>query len=83
MEAVEIRNECQKAGTWPGSGSGKGGALVRKALVALAVAVAVVGVAGLWHSAPVEATSHSAVRSFSASWVLPGGRLEVTIAVSG
>ena len=30
----------------------------------------------------MDATSHSAVRSFSAPWVLPGGRLEVTIAVS-
>ena len=56
--------------------------MVRKALAALAVAVAVVGVAGLLPSAPVEATSHSAIRSFSAPWVLPGGRLEVTIAVS-
>ena len=56
--------------------------MVRKTLAALAVAVAVVGAAGLLHSAPAEATSHSAVRSFSSSWVLPGGRLEVTIAVS-
>ena len=44
-----------------------------------AVAVAVVGVAGLLHSGPVEATSHSAVRSFSAPWTLPGGALEVTV----
>ena len=56
--------------------------MVRKALAVLAVAVAVVGAAGLWHATPVDATSHSAVRSFSASWVLPGGRLEVMIAVS-
>ena len=56
--------------------------MVRKALAALAVVVAVAGVAGLLPSAPVEATSHSAIRSFSAPWVLPGGRLEVTIAVS-
>ena len=56
--------------------------MVRKALALLAVAVAVVGAAGLLHATPVEATSHSAVRSFSAPWVLPGGRLEVTIAVS-
>ena len=56
--------------------------MVRKALAVLAVAVAVVGAAGLLHATPAEATSHSAVRSFSASWVLPGGRLEVTIAVS-
>ena len=38
---------------------------------------------GLVHPAPVEATSHRAVRSFSASWVLPGGRLEVTIIPTG
>ena len=56
--------------------------MVRKALAVLAVAVAVVGAAGLLHPTPVDATSHSAVRSFSALWVLPGGRLEVTIAVS-
>ena len=57
--------------------------MVRKALAALAIVVAVAGVAGLLPSAPVEATSHSAVRSFSAPWVLPGGQLEVTVAVSG
>ena len=56
--------------------------MVRKKLAVLAVAVAVVGAAGLLHATPVDATSHSAVRSFSAPWVLPGGRLEVTIAVS-
>ena len=64
------------------SGSEKKRALIRKALALFAVAVAVVGAAGLWHATPAEATSHSAVRSFSTSWVLPGGRLEVTIAVS-
>ena len=57
--------------------------MIRKALALLAVAVAVVGVAGLLHSGPVEATSHSAVRSFSAPWVLPGGALEVTITAAG
>ena len=57
--------------------------MTRKALALLAVAVAVVGVAGLLHSAPVEATSHGAVRSFSAPWVLPGGALEVTITAAG
>ena len=51
-------------------------------MAVLAVAGAVVGVVGLLHPAPVEATSHSAVRSFSALWVLPSGRLEVTIAAS-
>ena len=57
--------------------------LTRKVLALLAVAVAVVGVAGLLHSDPVEATSHSSVRSFSAPWVLPGGALEVTITAMG
>ena len=57
--------------------------MIRKALALLAVAVAVVGVAGLLHSAPAEATSHRAVRSFSAPCVLPGGALEVTITAAG
>ncbi len=57
--------------------------MIRKALALVAVAVAVVGVAGLLHSGPVEATSHSAVRSFSAPWVLPDGALEVTITAAG
>ena len=57
--------------------------MIRTALTALAVAGAVVAAAGLLQSAPVEATSHSAVRSFSAPWVLPGGQLEVTIAAAG
>ena len=65
------------------SGSEKERALIRKPLALLAVAVAVVGVAGLLHSTPVEATSHRAVRSFSAPWVLPGGALGVTIAAAG
>ena len=47
-----------------------------------AVAVAVVGVVEL-HPAPVDATSHMAVRSFSAPWTLPGGTLEVTITAAG
>ena len=65
------------------SGSEKERALIRKPLALLAVAVAVVGVAGLLHSTPVEATSHRAVRSFSAPWVLPGGALGVTITAAG
>ena len=56
--------------------------MIRKVLAVLAVAGAALGIVGLWHPVPVDATSHSAVRSFSARWVLPGGRLEVTIAVS-
>ena len=56
--------------------------MIRKVLAVLAVAGAALGIVGLWHPVPVDATSHSAVRSFSAPWVLPDGRLEVTIAVS-
>ena len=52
-------------------------------LAVLAVAGAVVGVVGLLHPAPVDATSHSAVRSFSAPWTLPGDTLEVTITTTG
>ena len=57
--------------------------MTRKSLALLAIAVAIVGVTGLLHSAPVEATSHRAVRSFSAPWVPPGGTLEVTITSTG
>ena len=56
--------------------------MIRKALALFAVAVAVVGVVEL-HPAPVDATSHMAVRSFSAPWTLPGGTLEVTITAAG
>ena len=56
--------------------------MVRKALAVLAAAGAALGIVGLWHPVPVDATSHSAVRSFSAPWIPPSGRLEVTIAVS-
>ena len=55
--------------------------MIRTALALLAVAV--VGVAGLLHTTPVEATSHSAIRSFSAPWILPGGALEVTVTAAG
>ena len=43
------------------------------------MAVAVVGAAGLLRPGPANASSHSAIRSFSAPWVAPGGTLEVTI----
>ena len=56
--------------------------MIRKALALFAVAVAVVGVVEL-HPTPVDATSHMAVRSFSAPWTLPGGTLEVTITAAG
>ncbi len=55
----------------------------RKALAMLIVVGATFGAAGLLHLAPVDATSHSVSRSFSASSVLPGKRLEVTIVATG
>ena len=57
--------------------------MVTKALALLAVAVSALWLVGPLHPAPVEATSHRAVRSFSASSVLPGGRVEVTITPTG
>ena len=57
--------------------------MTRKTLALFAVAVAVFGVAGLFHSTPADATSHRAVRSFSAAWVLPGGQLNITINATG
>ena len=57
--------------------------MTRKALALLAIAVAIVGVTGLFHSAPAEAQSHRAFRTFSAAWVLPGGELNVTITATG
>ena len=57
--------------------------MVTRALALLAVAVSVLWLVGPLHPAPVEATSHRAIRSFSASSVLPGGRLEVTITPTG
>ncbi len=57
--------------------------LIRTPLALLAVAGVALGLAALLQPAPVEATTHSAARSFSAASVLPGGRLEVTIFVAG
>ena len=57
--------------------------MVTKALALLAVAVSALWLVGPLHPAPVEATSHRAIRSFSASSVLPGGRVEVTITPTG
>ena len=72
------------AGEWSAvEGKGRGRALVRKALAMLVVAGAALWVMALLHPTPVDATSHRAVRSFSASWVLPDGRLEVTITPTG
>ena len=57
--------------------------MTRKTLALFAVAVAVFGVAGLFHSTPAGATSHRAKRSFSAAWVLPGGQLNITVNTTG
>ena len=59
--------------------------MILRMLAVLSVPVfAVAALASLWlaNPGPVDATTHSAVRSFSAPWVLPGDPLEVTIAVS-
>ena len=45
--------------------------------------VAAVGAAGLLSPGPVDATGHSATRSFSATSVIVGGTVEVTIEVAG
>ena len=67
----------------PGREQREGEHWPRKALAVLAVAGAALLVVALLHAAPVEATSHGAVRSFSASSVLPGGRLEVAMVLTG
>ena len=54
-----------------------------KALGLLVVVGVVLGVAGLLYTWPVDATSHSAERSFNPDPVPPGGRLEVTITATG
>ena len=58
--------------------------MIRKALAALAV-VAAVAAAGIVYAGPgVEAQSNPrAQRSFEAPWVLPGGQVRVTVALSG
>ena len=53
--------------------------MLKFAMAALAVALA----AGLWWPAPAGASGHSAVRSFAAPQVAPGGTLEVTIEAAG
>ena len=57
--------------------------MLKKGLAMLAVAGAALWVVAPLHPAPVEATSHSASRSFSAPSALPGGQLEVTIVFTG
>ena len=53
------------------------------AVVVALVAVSAVSPAGLVTPSPVLAQTHSAIRAFGSSYVEPGGRLEVTLSVSG
>ena len=50
---------------------------------ALAVAAALAALTSQGAGAPAQASSHSAVRSFGASYVVPGGELSVTVVMSG
>ena len=54
-----------------------------KLLVVVAVVVTSVGVAGLFGPGDLEASGHSATRSFDVSSVGPGGHVEVSVGVSG
>ena len=54
--------------------------MFKKALTLMMI-VAAVGAAGLLSPGPVDATGHSATRSFSAASVIMGGTVDVTIAV--
>ena len=49
----------------------------------LMMIVAGVGAAGLLSPGPVDATGHSATRSFSATTVTGGGQVDVTVSVDG
>ena len=62
---------------------GGGKSLAGKGLALLVVVGVVLGVAGLLHTGPADATSHSSARSFNPDPVPPGGRLEVTITATG
>lgn len=53
-----------------------------KRALALMMIVAAVGTAGLLSPGPVDATGHSATRSFSAASVVIGGTVDVTIEVA-
>ena len=53
--------------------------MLRVISLLLALALATIGAGTLAPSSALEASSHSAVRSFSQPWAPPGGRLVVTI----
>ena len=57
--------------------------MTRRASTLLAVVGVFVGLMALLYPAPADATSHRAERSFSATWVLPGVQLDVTIRATG
>ena len=54
-----------------------------KLVVVVAVVVTSIGVAGLFGPSDLEASGHSATRSFNVDSVGPGGQVKVTISVSG
>ena len=53
--------------------------MLRAISLLLVLLLATIGAGTLAHSSALEASSHSAVRSFSKPWAPPGGRLVVTI----
>ena len=57
----------------------RGAELLRPIPMILALVLAVAGLAALAGTSGLEASGHSAVRSFSQSWAPPGGQLVVTI----
>ena len=59
--------------------TGEGYRLFRVISLLLALVLATIGAGTLAHSSALEASSHSAARSFSQPWAPPGGRLVVTI----
>ena len=54
-----------------------------KLVVVVAVVVTSIGVAGLFGPSDLEASGHTATRSFNVDSVGPGGQVKVTISVSG
>ena len=56
--------------------------MLRAISLLLALVLAAIGAGTLAPSSALEASSHSAVRSFSQPWAPPGGRLVVTIAAT-
>lgn len=54
-----------------------------KLVAVVAVVVTSVGVAGLFGPSDLEASGHSATRSFDVNAVGPGGHIEVSVSVSG